>query len=55
MFNFMQNNLFTAYTLEVDFPKIYDFESNKQEARNALDSIKALYDKDKFINQNEHQ
>lgn len=54
-FNFLCNNLFTSYTLEVDFPQIYDFEGNKDQAKKALDSIKAIYNKEKFISQNEHQ
>lgn len=54
-FNFLRNNLFTSYTLEVDFPQIYDFEGNKDQAKVALDSIKAIYNKEKFISQNEHQ
>lgn len=54
-FHFLCNNLFTSYTLEVDFPQIYDFEGNKDQAKKALDSIKAIYNKEKFISQNEHQ
>lgn len=54
-FRFLRNNLFTSYTLEVDFPQIYDFEGNKDQAKVALDSIKAIYNKEKFISQNEHQ
>ena len=54
-FHFLRNNLFTSYTLEVDFPQIYDFEGNKDQAKAALDSIKAIYNKEKFISQNEHQ
>lgn len=54
-FSFLTNNLFTTYTLEVDFPHIYEFDKNKQKAQIALDSIKALYDKKKFLKQNEHQ
>lgn len=54
-FHFLCNNLFTSYTLEVDFPQIYDFEGNKDQAKAALDSIKAIYNKEKFISQNEHQ
>lgn len=54
-FHFLKNNLFTSYTLEVDFPQIYDFEGNKDQAKKALDSIKAIYNKEKFISQNEHQ
>lgn len=54
-FPFLNNNLFTSYTLEVDFPQIYDFEGNKDLAKKALDSIKAIYNKEKFISQNEHQ
>lgn len=48
-FSFLKNNLFTSYTLEVDFPQIYDFEGNKDQAKKALDSIKAIYNKEKFI------
>lgn len=54
-FHFLRNNLFTSYTLEVDFPQIYDFEGNKDQAKKALGSIKAIYNKEKFISQNEHQ
>ncbi|MCX2682877.1 hypothetical protein OQH60_03220 [Campylobacter sp. MIT 21-1685] len=54
-FAFLTNNLFTTYTLEVDFPRIYKFDENKQKAQATLDSIKALYDKEKFSKQNEHQ
>ena len=54
-FHILRNNLFTSYTLEVDFPQIYDFEGNKDQAKKALDSIKAIYNKEKFISQNEHQ
>ncbi|WP_273212496.1 Eco57I restriction-modification methylase domain-containing protein [Helicobacter rodentium] len=54
-FPFLNNNLFTTYTLEVDFPHIYAFDKNKSKAQAALDSIKALYDKAKFSKQNEHQ
>lgn len=38
-FHFLRNNLFTSYTLEVDFPQIYDFEGNKDQAKKAPDSI----------------
>lgn len=54
-FPFLNNNLFTTYTLELDFPHIYAFDKNKSKAQAALDSIKALYDKAKFSKQNEHQ
>lgn len=54
-FLFLNNNLFTTYTLEVDFPHIYEFDKNKSKAQAALDSIKAFYDKAKFSKQNEHQ
>ncbi|WP_276951194.1 Eco57I restriction-modification methylase domain-containing protein [Helicobacter rodentium] len=54
-FPFLNNNLFTTYTLEVDFPQIYAFDKNQEKATLALESIKALYDKAKFQNQNEHQ
>ena len=55
--SFMRNNLFTTYTLQVDFPQIYHFTDSKQDqdAQKALDSIKTLYNKEKFSKQNEHQ
>ncbi|MGI0407206.1 hypothetical protein ACRE1U_07905 [Helicobacter himalayensis] len=49
------NNLFTTYTLKVDFPKIYDFTNNQAQAQNALESIQSLYNKALFQKQNEHQ
>ncbi|WP_066386494.1 Eco57I restriction-modification methylase domain-containing protein [Helicobacter himalayensis] len=52
---FLNNNLFTTYTLEVDFPKIYDFTKNQAQAQNALKSIQSLYNKALFEKQNEHQ
>lgn len=52
---FLDNNMFTSYTLLVDFPQTYEFDKNKQEVIESLEKIKAIYDKDKFINQNEHQ
>lgn len=53
--SFLNNNLFTSYTLNVEFPKLYDFEKNSAAAQKALDSIKSLYDKEKFKEQNEFQ
>lgn len=54
-FDFLQNNLFTSYALEVDFPQIYAFEEKSQEAKEAFEAIKAIYDPQKFTHQNEHQ
>ena len=54
-FYFLRNNLFTTYTLEVDFPRLYAFKNKQSEAKKAFDEIKALYDKAKFTQQNEHQ
>ncbi len=54
-FYFLKNNLFTSYMLEVGFPKHYAFKANANETQKAFDDIKALYNKDKFTKQNEHQ
>ncbi|MBX7491064.1 N-6 DNA methylase [Helicobacter sp. Faydin-H70] len=54
-FKFLNNNLFTTYTLAVDFPKIYDFTNHQTQAQNVLESIQSLYNKATFQKQNEHQ
>lgn len=54
-FSFLQNNLFTTYILEVEFPKHYGFERHKDEAQAAMESIRSLYSKNTFAQQNEHQ
>ncbi len=54
-FYFLENNLFTTYTLEVDFPKIYDFLGNQNAAQKAFGDICTLYDQVRFSNLNEHQ
>ncbi|STP12626.1 restriction /modification enzyme [Helicobacter mustelae] len=54
-FPFLNNNLFTSYTLLIDFPQIYEFEKNATQAKEAFEAIKALYQKEKFQRQNEHQ
>lgn len=52
-FYFLKNNLFTQYALRVDF--VRDFPTLKDDAQNAFSKISALYDAQKFANQNEHQ
>ncbi|WP_027327559.1 Eco57I restriction-modification methylase domain-containing protein [Helicobacter pametensis] len=51
-FYFLTNNLFTSYTLQEEFPKLYDF---KQDLTPIFSKIQALYDTAKFTSQNEHQ
>ena len=51
-FYFLSNNLFTTYTLEEEFPKLYDFN---QDLKPIFSQIQALYDISKFSSQNEHQ
>lgn len=51
-FYFLTNNLFTSYTLQEEFPKLYDF---KQDLTPIFSQIQALYDEAKFDSQNEHQ
>lgn len=51
-FYFLTNNLFTSYTLQEEFPKLYDF---KQDLTPIFSQIQALYDEAKFNSQNEHQ
>ena len=52
---YITNNLFTTYTLEVEFPSIYDFDSTKDKAREVFTKIKDIYNATTFKNQNEHQ
>lgn len=51
-FYFLSNNLFTTYTLQEEFPKLYDF---KRDLSPIFTQIQALYDSQKFSTQNEHQ
>lgn len=51
-FYFLSNNLFTTYTLQEEFPKLYDFN---QDLEPIFSQIQALYDMSKFSSQNEHQ
>ncbi|EAJ8218620.1 hypothetical protein BIC23_08465, partial [Campylobacter jejuni] len=52
---YLNNNLFTSYSLEIDFPKIYNFNANQKAFRDILTKITKIYNKNKFIKQNEHQ
>ena len=52
-FYFLKNNLFTQYALRVDF--VRDFPALKDYALQSFKQITALYDAQKFANQNEHQ
>lgn len=52
---YLNNNLFTSYTLEIEFPNIYNFKENEKIYKNNLDKIIKLYDIEKFKEQNEHQ
>ncbi|EAI0978190.1 hypothetical protein E1H60_07520, partial [Campylobacter jejuni] len=52
---YLNNNLFTSYSLEIDFPNIYNFNANQKAFRDILTKITKIYDKNKFIKQNEHQ
>lgn len=52
---YLNNNLFTNYTLEIEFPNIYNFKENEKIYKNNLDKIIKLYDIEKFKKQNEHQ
>ena len=51
-FYFLSNNLFTTYTLQEEFPKLYDF---KKDLSSLFSKLQALYDTAKFDSQNEHQ
>lgn len=52
---YIKNNLFTSYTLDVDFKNLYKFEENLKNYEEILNQITQIYDSNKFINQNEHQ
>ncbi|EFA3401919.1 restriction endonuclease [Campylobacter jejuni] len=52
---YLNNNLFTSYSLEIDFPNIYNFNVNQKAFKDILNKITKIYDKNKFIKQNEHQ
>lgn len=51
-FYFLKNNLFTTYTLEIDFKNIYPFS---EDLSSAFGKISMLYDKQKFALYNEAQ
>lgn len=51
-FYFLTNNLFTTYTLQEEFSKLYDF---KEDLSPIFSKLQALYDTAKFDSQNEHQ
>ncbi|EHA4244571.1 hypothetical protein JKV22_001284 [Campylobacter jejuni] len=42
---YLNNNLFTSYSLEIDFPKIYNFNANQKAFRDILTKITKIYDK----------
>lgn len=54
---YLDNNLFTNYALEVDFPNIYNFTKNENTYKTTLDNIICLYNATQrnFQNYNEHQ
>ncbi|EAJ5696594.1 class I SAM-dependent DNA methyltransferase [Campylobacter lari] len=54
---YLDNNLFTNYALEADFPNIYNFTKNENTYKTILDNIICLYDATQrnFQNYNEHQ
>lgn len=47
-FYFLSNNLFTTYTLQEEFPKLYDF---KKDLSSLFSKLQALYDTAKFDSQ----
>ncbi|WP_104740998.1 Eco57I restriction-modification methylase domain-containing protein [Helicobacter bizzozeronii] len=51
---YFHNNLFTPYTLEQEFPKLYNFEQTKEQAKEILEKITALK-LPHFKTSNEHQ
>lgn len=51
-FTFLTGSLSKSYTLVAEFSKFYDFETNFTLAQKALDSVKSLYNKEKFGEQN---
>ena len=52
---YLNNNLFTSYSLEIDFPRIYDFKAKQEIFKDILNQITKIYDEEKFKKQNEHQ
>ncbi|WP_431519928.1 hypothetical protein, partial [Campylobacter jejuni] len=42
---YLNNNLFTSYSLEIDFPNIYNFNANQKAFRDILTKITKIYDK----------
>lgn len=51
-FYFLTNNLFTSYTLKVDFPRIYNFTQDLSEV---FAEISSIYDEKVFAGLQEHQ
>ncbi|WP_104758078.1 Eco57I restriction-modification methylase domain-containing protein [Helicobacter salomonis] len=51
---YIHNNLFTPYTLEQEFPKLYNFKDTKEQAKAILEKITALKLQN-FKTSNEHQ
>ncbi|WP_104629094.1 Eco57I restriction-modification methylase domain-containing protein [Helicobacter bizzozeronii] len=51
---YFHNNLFTPYTLEQEFPKLYNFKDTKEQAKAILEKITALK-LPHFKTSNEHQ
>ncbi|GMB92692.1 Eco57I restriction-modification methylase domain-containing protein [Helicobacter bizzozeronii] len=51
---YFHNNLFTPYTLEQEFPKLYNFKDTKEQAKALLEKITALKLQN-FKTSNEHQ
>ncbi|WP_104695471.1 Eco57I restriction-modification methylase domain-containing protein [Helicobacter salomonis] len=51
---YFHNNLFTPYTLEQEFPKLYNFKDTKEQAKAVLEKITALKLQN-FKTSNEHQ
>ncbi|WP_233707948.1 N-6 DNA methylase [Helicobacter bizzozeronii] len=51
---YFHNNLFTPYTLEQEFPKLYNFKDTKEQAKAILEKITAL-NLHNFKTSNEHQ
>lgn len=52
---YLNNNLFTNYSLEIDFPAAYNFQTSRKAFEEVLSKITEIYDKEKFKKQNEHQ
>ncbi|WP_104759118.1 Eco57I restriction-modification methylase domain-containing protein [Helicobacter bizzozeronii] len=51
---YFHNNLFTPYTLEQEFPKLYNFKDTKEQAKAILEKMTALKLQN-FKTSNEHQ